>query len=54
MAALNPLITQPLSVLGIALTHVQDLALGLVEFNEVNMGLILKPVKVLLDGIPSL
>ncbi|GAB0180776.1 cAMP-dependent protein kinase inhibitor alpha [Grus japonensis] len=48
----NP--TQPLLILGIAPTHVQDLALGLVELHEVHMGPPLKPVQVPLDGIPSL
>ena len=38
----------------ISLTHVQDLALGLVELHEVCMRPPLKPVKVPLDGIPSL
>jgi len=33
---------------------VQDLALGFVEFCEVDIGPLLKPVKVPLDGIPSL
>ena len=37
-----------------ALTQVQDLTLGLVELHEVRMGPFLKPVKVPLDGIPSL
>ncbi|PKU40000.1 methyltransferasehypothetical protein [Limosa lapponica baueri] len=41
-------------VLGIAVTRVRDLAFGLVELLEVCAGLLLKPVKVLLDGIPSL
>jgi len=41
-------------VLGIAPAHVQDLALGLVELLEVHTGSPLKPVKVPLDGIPSL
>ena len=41
---------QPISVLGIALTHGQDLALGLVELQEVWTGPSLKPVKVPLDG----
>ncbi|CAM9606029.1 unnamed protein product, partial [Bubo scandiacus] len=36
-AALNPLIAQTVFVLGIALTQVQDLALGLVEFHEFYM-----------------
>ncbi|GAB0196099.1 cAMP-dependent protein kinase inhibitor alpha [Grus japonensis] len=53
-AALNPFSAQPVVVLGIALTHVQDLALGLVELHEVHMGPLLQPVKVPLDGIPSL
>ena len=41
-------------VLGIALTQIQDLALGLVELQEVHMGPPIKPVKVPLDGMPSL
>ena len=32
----------------------RDLALGFVELHEVGMGLPLKPVQVLPDGIPSL
>ncbi|KAK4828770.1 hypothetical protein QYF61_000795 [Mycteria americana] len=53
-AALNPFSTQPVFVLGIAWTQVQDPALGLVEPHEVHTGSPLKPVKVPLDGIPSL
>ncbi|KAK4825592.1 hypothetical protein QYF61_000681 [Mycteria americana] len=53
-AALNPFIPQPVFVLGIAPTHVQDFALGLVEPREVHMGPLLELVPVLLDGIPSL
>jgi len=45
---------QPVLVLGIAPICVQDLALGFVVLQEFHMGLPLKPVKVLLDGIPSL
>ena len=41
-------------MLDIALTHVQDLALGLVELHEFHMGSLLQPVKVPLDGILSL
>ena len=41
-------------VLGIALTHVQDLVLVCVELHEVCTVPPLKPVKVPLDGIPSL
>ncbi|KAK4827563.1 hypothetical protein QYF61_019187 [Mycteria americana] len=53
-AALNPFSAQPVFVLGIALTHVQDLALGFVELHEVHTGPPLKPVRVPLDGIPPL
>jgi len=53
-AALNPFSAQPVFVLGIALTHVQDLAHGLVEPHEVRTGPALKPVQVPLDDIPSL
>ncbi|KAK4826701.1 hypothetical protein QYF61_010916 [Mycteria americana] len=53
-AALNPFSAQPVFVLGIAPTQVQYLALDLVELHEVRMGPPLKPVKVLLDCIPSL
>jgi len=52
-AALNPFIPQPLLILGVAPTHVQDLALGLVEPHEVHTGPFLKFVQVPLDGIPS-
>ncbi|KAK4808149.1 hypothetical protein QYF61_000129 [Mycteria americana] len=52
--AFNPFSAQPVFVLGIALTHVQDLALGLIELHDVCTGPPLKPVKVPLDGIPSL
>ena len=37
--ALKPFSTQPVSELGIALTQVQDLALGLVELHEVGLHL---------------
>ncbi|PKU36192.1 hypothetical protein llap_13505 [Limosa lapponica baueri] len=53
-AALNPFSTQPILVLGIAPTDMQDLALALVELQEVHTGPSLKPVKISLDGIPSL
>jgi len=49
--ALNPFCTQPVFVFGIALTHVQDLALGLVGPHEVHTGPPLKPVQVPLDSI---
>ncbi|KAK4828346.1 hypothetical protein QYF61_026007 [Mycteria americana] len=53
-ATLNPFIPQSVLILQIALAQVQDLALGLTELHEVHMGPLLKPVKVPLDGIPSL
>ncbi|PKU46981.1 rna-directed dna polymerase from mobile element hypothetical protein [Limosa lapponica baueri] len=53
-AALQPFSAQPVFVLGIAMSQVQDFALGLVELNEVYTGTLLKPVQVPLDGIPSL
>jgi len=45
---------QPVLILGIAPTQVQDPALGLVEPHEVYLSPLLKPVQVPLDGIPSL
>jgi len=53
-AALEPLSAQPVFVFGIAPTQVQDLALALVELHEVHTGAPLQPVKVPLNGIPSL
>ena len=54
-AALNSLIVQTVFVLGIDPTHVQDLALGLVELREVCTGSPLQPAKVPPDGtsLPS-
>jgi len=40
--------------LELALTQVQDFALGIVELHEVHMGQLLHPVQVPLDGMPSL
>ena len=52
--ALDPFSAQPVFVLGIVPTHMQDFTLGIVEIHEVCLGPPLKPVKVPLDGIPSL
>ena len=52
-AAPNSFSAQPVSVLGIAPTQMQDLALGLLELYEVHTPASL-PVKVPLDGMPSL
>jgi len=43
-ATLNLLIPQPVLILGIAQTHVQDFALGLVEPHDVHMDLFLQLV----------
>ncbi|KAK4832388.1 hypothetical protein QYF61_022243 [Mycteria americana] len=53
-AALNPFIPQPVLIPEVALTQLQDPALGLVEPHEVHMGPLLQLVQVPLDGIPSL
>ena len=53
-AALNPFIMQSLLIFEIALNQVQDLALGFVEFQKAHTIPHLKPIKVPLDGIPSL
>lgn len=47
---LRPFSTQPVPMLGIASTQVQDLACGLVEHHKVDMGPPLKPVQVSLKG----
>jgi len=52
-AALNPFSAQPVFVLAIASTHVQGLALGLVELCEFHTGPLLELVRVPLDGVPS-
>lgn len=51
---LNPFIPQPVLILGVAPTQVQDHALGPVEPQVVLMGPSLKPVRVSLDDIPAL
>ncbi|KAK4830718.1 hypothetical protein QYF61_013168 [Mycteria americana] len=53
-AGLNPFLPQFVWILGIALTQVQVLAFSLVELHEVHMHPLLKPLKVHLNGIPSL
>lgn len=53
-AALDLFSTQPVLVLGIVPTQVQDLALSLIEHHEVLLGLCLKPIKIPLDDIPAL
>jgi len=53
-AALNPFIPQPVLILGVAPTQLQDLALDLVEPVEVHTGPLIKLVWVPLDGVLSL
>jgi len=52
-AALHPFIPQPVLIVGVAPTQMQDLALGLVEPQQVHTGPLLKLVQVPLDDIPS-
>jgi len=52
-AALNHIIPQPVLILRVAPTQVQDLALGLVEPHEVHTGPPLQLVRVSLGDIPS-
>lgn len=52
--AIPQVLPQSVLILGIALTQVKDLALGLVELPGAPMGLLLKPDRVPLDGIPPL
>jgi len=50
---LNPLIPQPVLIVGVALTQVQDPLLDPVEPHKVHTGLLLQLVQVPLDGILS-
>ena len=50
----TPFIPQLVLLVDIALTQVQDLALGFIEPHEVLLGPLFKPVYVPLDGIPPL
>ena len=51
-AALHPFIPQPVLIRGVALTQVQDPALGLVEPHEVHTGPLLRLVQVSLNVQP--
>jgi len=54
-AALNPFSAQPVFVLVIALTHVQDLALGLVELHRVCTGKSLRSIQVVVSlNVPAM
>jgi len=52
--ALNHFIPQPVLIPGVALTQVQDTTFDHVEPHEVHTGSLPEPVKIPLDGIPSL
>lgn len=54
MTVLKPFSSQPVSVLGIALNQMQNLAFGLVDLYEVDMGSPFQHVQVPLDAISSL
>ncbi|PKU40136.1 hypothetical protein llap_9559 [Limosa lapponica baueri] len=54
MAALSPLIPQPVLIPEVTPTHMQQLALDLVEPHEINMSPLYEFFQVPLDGIPSL
>lgn len=47
-------INQSVPIFGIALIQVQDLGLGLNKLHDVCLVPLLKPMKVALDGIPSI
>jgi len=51
-ATLKPFIPQPILIVGVAPTQMQDLALHLVEPHEIHTGPFLDLVQVPLDGIP--
>jgi len=53
-AALSPFIPQAVLILGVALTQVQDPAIGLAEPHDVHIGPLLQLVQVPLDDISSL
>ncbi|KAJ7406056.1 hypothetical protein WISP_136009 [Willisornis vidua] len=46
-------ITQPVLILGVAPTQVQNLSLDLVKYHEIPMDPLLELVQVTLEGIPS-
>lgn len=52
MVVLNPFILQFLQMFRISLMQMQHLTLSLVELHKVHMGLLLKTIKIPLDGIP--
>ncbi|KAK4830681.1 hypothetical protein QYF61_012850, partial [Mycteria americana] len=53
-AAFQPLFPKPVALHGVAVTQVQDLALGLVESHTIGLGPSIQPVLVPLQSLPTL
>ncbi|KAK4832219.1 LOW QUALITY PROTEIN: hypothetical protein QYF61_021066 [Mycteria americana] len=53
-AAFQPLFPKPVALHGVAVTQVQDLALGLVEPHTAGLGPSIQPVQIPLQGLPTL
>ncbi|KAK4823028.1 hypothetical protein QYF61_024830 [Mycteria americana] len=53
-AAFQPLFPKPVALHGVAVTQVQDLALGLVEPHTIELGPSIQPVQVPLQSLPTL
>ncbi|KAK4806245.1 hypothetical protein QYF61_013389 [Mycteria americana] len=54
LAAFQPLFPKPVALHGVAVTQVQDLALGLVEPHTIDLGPSIQPVQVPLQSLPTL
>ncbi|KAK4816062.1 hypothetical protein QYF61_011070 [Mycteria americana] len=53
-AAFQPLFPKPVALHGVAVAHVQDFALGLVEPHTIGLGPSIQPVQVPLQSLPTL
>ncbi|KAK4810335.1 hypothetical protein QYF61_019138 [Mycteria americana] len=53
-AAFQPLFPKPVALHGVAVTQVQDLALGLVEPHTIGLGPLIQPVQVPLQSLPPI
>ncbi|KAK4824898.1 hypothetical protein QYF61_021138 [Mycteria americana] len=53
-AAFQPLCPKPVALHGLAVTQVQDLALGLVKPHTVGLGPLIQPVQIPLQSLPTL
>ncbi|KAK4832371.1 hypothetical protein QYF61_022226 [Mycteria americana] len=53
-AAFQPLFPKPVALHGLAVTQVQDLALGLVEPHTIGLGPLIQPVQIPLQSLPTL